>query len=220
MSTHAVTAIGRVRAVNVGRVAALTHAEGVVDSAIAKAPATGPVAVATLGLAGDEQGDTVNHGGPDRALCAFAAEHVPAVEAHLGHPLPPAAFGENLTVEGLLEDGVCIGDVLRAGTALVQVSTPRTPCYKLAARNGEPRLAAWVQRAGCTGFYLRVLEEGEVAAGDRVEVVERRHPALTVAEANRVRHIDRDDRAAARALLVPELGADWREAFERRLAGA
>jgi MOSC domain-containing protein YiiM len=220
MSASTVLLTGRVRAVNTGRIAALTHAKGVVDSAIAKAPAEEPVAIGTLGLAGDEHADTVNHGGPDRALCAFAAEHLPGVEAHLGHPIPPAAFGENLTTEGLLENEVCIGDVLRIGTALAQVSTPRTPCYKLAARNGEPRLAAWVQRAGCTGFYLRVLEEGEVAAGDRVELVERRHPALTVAEANRVRHIDRDDRAAARALLVPELGADWREAFQRRLAGA
>ncbi|MDQ3608705.1 MAG: MOSC domain-containing protein [Actinomycetota bacterium] len=220
MSPPDVLPNGRVRAVNVGRVAALAHAKGVVDSAIIKAPAAGPVVVGTMGLAGDEQGDTVHHGGPDRALCAFAAEHVPAVEAHLGHPLPPAAFGENLTTEGLLENGVCIGDVLCAGTALVQVSTPRTPCYKLAARNGKPRLAAWVLRAGCTGFYLRVLEEGEVAPGDPVKLVERRHPALTVAEANRVRHHDRHDHAAARALLVPELGADWREAFERRLARA
>lgn len=218
MSASAVLLTGRVRAVNTGRIAALAHDKGVVDSAIAKAPAEEPVAIGTLGLAGDEQGDTVNHGGPERALCVFAAEHLPAVEAHLGHPLPPAAFGENLTTEGLLEDDVCIGDVLRAGTALVQVSTPRTPCYKLAARNGEPRLAAWVLRAGCTGFYLRVLEEGEVAAGAPVELVERPHPALTVAEANRVRHHDRDDHTAARALLVPELGGDWREAFERRLA--
>jgi MOSC domain-containing protein YiiM len=220
MSASAMLLTGRVRAVNTGRIAALAHDKGAVDSAIAKAPAEEPVALGTLGLAGDEHGDTVNHGGPDRALCTFSAEHLPAVEAHLGHPVPPAAFGENLTTEGLLEEEMCIGDVLRVGTALVQVSTPRTPCYKLAARNGEPRLAAWVLRAGCTGFYLRVLEEGEVAAGDPVGLVERRHPTLTVAEANRVRHHDRDDHAAARALLVPELGADWREAFERRLARA
>ena len=171
-----------------------------------------------LGLAGDEQADEKNHGGPDKALCVFAAEHYPGYEELLGRPLERPAFGENLTVEGLDEHTVCIGDRLRVGTALCEISLPRNPCFKIGARHGTKQFVLWVERSGRTGFYLRVLEPGRVAAGDALELVARPYPEVTVAEANRVMHHDKRDWPAIEFLLtVPELGASWRRTFERRL---
>jgi MOSC domain-containing protein YiiM len=130
------------------------------------------------------------------------------------------SFGENFTTEGLREDEVCIGDVYRVGEALVEVSQPRQPCFKLATWNGEPRLSRWVQQSGRTGFYFRCLAEGRVEAGAAIALVERPFPWATIAEANRLMHRDKQDRAALERLLaLPALSESWRQTFQRRLAG-
>jgi MOSC domain-containing protein YiiM len=150
----------------------------------------------------------------------FALEHYPHFEALLGRRLERPAFGENLTTWGLVEDAVCIGDVLRVGTALCEVSLPRNPCFKIAARHGAPSLIVEVERTGFTGLYLRVLEPGKVCEDARIELVYRRHRHATIAEANRVMHRDKRDWPAVQGLLAcPELGASWRKTFERRLTG-
>lgn len=208
-----------VDSVQVGMPRALETDRGTVTSAILKVAVPGRVAVGALGLHGDAQGDTTNHGGPDKAMCTYPKAHYAHWESRLGRPLPPGAFGENLTLDGIDEVTACIGDVLVVGTARVQVSQPRTPCYKLAARHGEPRLADWVLDHGGTGWYFRVLMPGDVWAGAPMTLEARPHPDLTIAEANRVMFVAREDREAIRRLLVPELAESWAGRLRRRLAG-
>ncbi len=210
----------RVLTVSVGPVGDLPYRDRSVRSAFVKAPVDGLVAATELGLWGDEQGDRVKHGGPDKAICVFPAEHYPHYDELLGRRLERPAFGENLTTWGLTEENVCIGDLLRIGTALVQVSVPRNPCFRLAARYGVKELPLWLERSGRTGFYVRVLEVGKLCAGCPVELAHRPHRDATVAEANRVMHHDQRDWPAIEALLaVPELADSWRRTFERRLTG-
>jgi len=210
----------RVLTVSVGAVGDLPYRDGSIRSAFVKTPVAGVVAATKLGLWGDEQGDRSRHGGPDKAICVFPAEHYPFYERLLGRRVERPAFGENLTTWGLTEENLCIGDVLRIGTALVQVSLPRSPCYRLAARHGAKALPLWFERTGRTGCYLRVLEVGQLCEGCPVELAYRPHRHATVAEANRVMHRDRRDWPALQAIVaVPELGASWRRTFERRLTG-
>ncbi len=214
----------RLVSLNVGRPRPLAYRGRHVPSGFRKSPVSGPVRLGRTNLEGDAQADLRNHGGPDKAVCVYPLEHYPYWDERLGRRLGVGAFGENFSTEGLLEPGVCVGDVFRAGGpgrgALVQVSQPRQPCFKLAARHGVKELALWVQETGLTGFYFRVLGEGEVAAGDGIFLVDRPAPAATLAEANRLMHRDKADVAAIERLLaVPELSANWRRNFEKRLSG-
>jgi MOSC domain-containing protein YiiM len=205
---------------NVGQPAPLAFRGGTVASAIRKQPVAGALRLGSTGLAGDAQADLRVHGGPDKAVCVYPAEHLAYWSARLGRRLEPAAFGENFSVAGLLEADVCLGDVYRVGTALVQVTQPRQPCYKLATRQGEPAFALWVQESGRTGYYFRCLEPGAVQAGDAIALVERPAPGSTIAEANRLLHRDKYDRAGLERLLaVAALSASLRRTCEERLAG-
>ena len=157
-------------------------------SAIVKAPVAGPVWLGRLGLAGDEQADRRYHGGPEQAVLAYAAAHYPLWNAELApRGLTPGAVGENLTVEGQDETSVCLDDVYAIGEALVQVSCPRPPCRKVSRRWDVHDLAARLTRTGRTGWYLRVLREGEGAAGRAVGRVARAQPDLTVRAASLIR---------------------------------
>ncbi|MGN6388722.1 MAG: MOSC domain-containing protein [Burkholderiaceae bacterium] len=142
-----------------------------IPTAIRKRAVDGPVAVRRLGLTGDEQADLSVHGGLDKAVYAYPVEHYPfwtAQRAAARHaaPLVHGALGENLTLAGLTEEHVWIGDRLRVGSALLEVTEPRQPCYKFNAVMGFPHASKQMLQAGCTGFYLKVVEEGEVRAGD------------------------------------------------------
>ena len=153
-------------------------------SAIAKHAVDGPVAVTPTGLAGDEQADLVHHGGLEKAVHHYPYDHYAAWRAEIGdHPLlgAPGGFGENLSSQGLLETHVCIGDTFRLGTALVQVSQGRQPCWKIGHRFGLPALTAKVIEKRRPGWYYRVLETGEVAAGDDLVMVDRTLPQWSVA---------------------------------------
>lgn len=172
----------------------------------------------TLGLAGDDQADKVNHGGADKAVCVYSYDHYPYWEQKLGRTLAPGAFSENLTVQGIDEREVCIGDVFQAGSALVQVSMPRTPCAKLAGKHDEPQLAKWVADANATGFYLRVLEEGQVAPGDSFTLVQAHPEHISVASVVDIIFDRSRDRALiARLAQMPEFGATGRALFAKRL---
>ena len=140
----------------------------------------------TGGFDGDGQGDRQHHGGPDKAVCVYPFDHYAHWEKALGRELAPAAFSENLTVGGIRETGVCVGDVFRVGGAVVQVCQPRVPCDKLARKNGERLLPKWMSATGYTGFYARVLAEGLVEAGAPFELVERHPGGITIADANYV----------------------------------
>lgn len=179
-----------------------------------------PVMLRRLNLDGDGQADRTHHGGLDKAVCVYPLAHYRYWSGRLERPLPAAAFGENFTVTGQAEHDVCIGDVYRVGDALVQITQPRSPCWKLARRWRVPELARWVQQTGLTGWYLRVLEEGIVQAGQRLTLEERLYPEWTVAAANATRYgrpFDRD--GAARLAACPPLSESWTETM-RRIAHA
>ncbi len=171
-----------------------------------------------LNLEGDGQADLENHGGPDKAVNVYPAEHYPYWAQTIGLAnLPPGGFGENFSIEGLLESDVCIGDVFEIGESLVQVSQPRQPCWKLARRWQISDLALRVQETGRTGWYFRVLREGRVQAGTKLILVERHHPNWTVSAANEVMHHRTTDRKAAQMLAdCVDLSSRWRDKLKRR----
>jgi MOSC domain-containing protein YiiM len=181
-------------------------------SAIWKQPVTGPIPVGRLGLEGDQVANTKVHGGPDQALLMYAAAHYPLWEAQWGRDgLVPGAFGENLTVSELTEESVCIGDVFDIGAARLQVSQPRQPCATLARRHQVPDMITLVQRNGRSGWYLRVLREGVLAAGDPIALVDRPHPEWTVRRATRAWLGRKEQPEEARALSRCEaLSFSWR----------
>ena len=188
-------------------------------TAAAKERVDGPVSLRRLGLAGDEQGNLAVHGGPDKAVLLFCAEHYPRWRAD-GFDVPDGGFFENITVSGVSESDVVLGDTWRLGSATVQITQPRRPCRTLADRWGRRQLPQDVQASGRTGFYVRVLVEGTVAAGDRLTLIDRPEGGVSAAETNRIMNLDRDDEPGIRALLAaPELPKSWRDKLERRLGG-
>jgi MOSC domain-containing protein YiiM len=147
-------------------------------SAIAKTAISGAVRVGPMGLEGDEQADRIHHGGTDKAIHHYPRDHYPSWRDELAdHPLlqAPGAFGENISTSGLDEMAVCLGDRFRLGTALVEISQGRQPCWKLNRRFGSNAVLARMVQTGFSGWYYRVLEPGQVAAGDHVVLVERPH---------------------------------------------
>lgn len=212
--------VGQVRAVCVGSKGKLTHARREIESAYIKQPVDERMTLSRLGFPGDEH-VYEDHGGPDMAVLVYPHEHYAYWRA-LSLDLPDAgAFAENLTVTGLAEDTVHLGDVFAVGTSVVQVTQPRMPCYKIAARYGRKELAVEAQDTGFIGYLLRVLGEGEVGAGDSMRLIERQPHGVTVAEAGRVANIDRSDLAGARRVLaVDALGSSVRRKLTARLAGS
>ncbi len=189
-------------------------------SGIVKAPVAGPVHLGETNLDGDGQADLRHHGGPEKAVCVYPLAHYPYWTERLGLALGPGDFGENATIAGQDEASVCIGDVFVVGEALVQVSQPRSPCWKLARRWDRKKLALWVQETGYTGWYLRVLRTGRVEAGLAVVLGERPHPEWTIQRVNQLRYRQVDDREAARQLAACQaLSEGWRERFRRLAAG-
>lgn len=192
-------------------------------SGIAKVPRQEALAVTTLGLAGDEQGDLRVHGGVEKAVHHYPREHYAAWLAELGeHPLlmQPGAFGENFSTTGWTEDDVCLGDLIHAGSALLQVSQGRMPCWKLSDRFGVANLALRVQQSGRTGWYYRVLQEGVVGVGDRLQVVERIHADWPLSRLSAVLFDKRVEPELLRECLALPLVPSWRRTLERRLEKA
>jgi len=156
--------------VNVGRPRLVDTGRRTVETAIWKAPVDGRVAVRGVNVDGDAQADRSVHGGPDKAVYAYAIEETRMWEAELGRALGPGAFGENLTVAGLDVSGALLGERWRVGTALLEVVQPRLPCFKLGLRMGDPTFVKRFGRASRPGAYLRIVEEGELGAGDPIDV--------------------------------------------------
>jgi MOSC domain-containing protein YiiM len=199
--------------------------EGAVDpmdrpwrTAFYKEEVDGPRWLGTTNLEGDRQADTKSHGGPEKAALAYCADHYRDWAAEMPDlRLGFGAFAENLDIAGLPEAGACVGDVYAIGDALVQVSQPRMPCWKISRRWRVPDFAHRVQAAGRTGWYLRVLREGEISAGLEVVLVERPQPRWTIACCNEVMYVRKRDRdLAAELAAVPELAASWRNMLGKR----
>ncbi|MGG4032974.1 MOSC domain-containing protein [Paenibacillus cisolokensis] len=206
--------------VNIGKPQQVQYRGRELSTGIWKTPVEGPLHLSYSNLEGDGQADLVHHGGRDKALCVYAYEHYPFWERELKRPLAYGAFGENLTVRGLPETEVCIGDIFRFGEAVVQVSQPRQPCFKLAVKYGVPELPVKVQETGFTGYYFRVLQEGEVSPKDGLIRVFRHPKAVTVSFANRIMHHDKQNAEGIQRILdVEELSGSWQETLRKRLAG-
>ncbi len=181
---------------------------------ICKVPVSGPFHLTKTGFEGDGVGDLKYHGGPHKAICVYGKDHYPYWEKILGIKMPVAAFGENFSVSGLHEDDVCIGDIFRVGTAVVQVSQPRQPCKTLAARLGRADMVQLVKDSGRTGFYLRVLEEGTVKKGDALALKEKDAKGVTVSFANHTFYHDRGNCGAIeKVLTVSALSESWQRSF-------
>ena len=181
---------------------------------ICKKPVAGPRVLKRQGFEGDGVGDLKHHGGSDKAVCAYSIDHYTWWERVLGITLPPAAFGENLSVTGMREEDVCIGDVYRIGATEVQVSQPRQPCWTLAARYGREDFVKLVVDSGRTGLYFRVIKEGRIQAGDEVTLIEGDARRVSVAFANQIYHHDRKNcEGIEKVLGVPALSASWQASF-------
>jgi len=189
-------------------------------SAIDKQPQPGPLAVTTLGLGGDEQGDLRVHGGMEKAIHHYPYEHYAAWAAELGaHQLlaQPGAFGENFSSTGWSERDVCLGDRVRVGTALLEVSQGRMPCWKLSDRFGVADMALRMQQSGRTGWYYRALESGVVCAGDHLTLVERDFAAWPLTRLANVLFNKNVEADLLRECLALPLTPSWRLTLERRL---
>jgi len=208
----------KVVSLNVARPSTQRYGEEEIFTGGAKRPVTSAMLRHT-GFEGDGQADTENHGGPDKAVCVYPFDHYAYWEETLGRDIGPGSFSENLTISGILETDACVGDVFRVGGAIVQISMPRTPCAKLAAKNGERLFTKWVADAGYTGFYMRVLSEVMVAEGDSFELVGRHPDGISISDVNDAffgRAVDPD--LMERLSTLTEFGSDGREIFAKRLA--
>jgi MOSC domain-containing protein YiiM len=208
----------RVESVNVGMPREVEWKGRKVQTGIFKSPVAAKLAVRRLNIDGDGQADLSVHGGPDKAIYAYPSEHFGPWSERLGRQLAPGMFGENLTTAGLLEDAVHIGDEFRVGTARLVITQPRMPCYKLGLRFNDPGMVRTFLQAGKPGIYFRVLEEGVVGPGDRIERIAEVGSRITVTEMFRL-VLDQDAApdALRRLLGVPALAAVWRQELEERL---
>jgi MOSC domain-containing protein YiiM len=201
----------------------------IVTTAIFKEPVGGRVALRKLNLDGDGQADLTVHGGENKAVYCYPLAHYDYWKKELpGRELPMGMFGENFTIEdgdkGALEDSVHLGDRFSVGTALVAVTQPRLPCYKLGVRFGSDDMVKRFLASGRTGFYVMVVREGEVGAGDEMKLMAREPNGVKVSEITRLyvvkRYGEAEIRAVRRALLVAELPESWKEYFRQRLGQA
>ncbi|WP_046227534.1 MOSC domain-containing protein [Paenibacillus dauci] len=183
-----------------------------------KKPVPHPVNISSDGLEQDGQGDLKNHGGPDKAACIYSADHYLWWSEQMNRPFEAGAFGENFTVSGLQEQNVRIGDVYRIGSAVVQVSQPRQPCFKLSAYLERKEMIMRVRDTGYSGFYFRVLEPGQVTAGDRFEWIRHEGNGTTIADCNQVLYHERGDTPLLRQLLnEPALASSLHKHLSKRL---
>lgn len=209
----------RVDAVYVGAIA--QRWEGKPPSAIGKRQVEGRRFLGETGLEGDQQADLSVHGGVDKALHHYAADHYAAFAAEIPEmaaAFKPGAFGENISTLGVTEADLCVGDVLSLGEAQVQVSHGRQPCWKLAAHMAREDMALRVQKTGRTGWYYRVLRPGSIGAGDLLTLEARPRPEWTLARVIAARFDPRLDKEVAAALAeLPELAGVWRAAFAKKV---
>jgi MOSC domain-containing protein YiiM len=199
---------GVVRSVNVSDILTVTHHQRTVTTGIFKRPVEGRVGVHGVNVDGDDQADRRVHGGPDRALYSYAGEDLDWWAGELGRPVPPGSMGENLTTAGVDITEAVIGERWRVGTTVLEVASPRVPCFKLGIAMEDGRFPVRFARAGRPGAYLRILSEGDIGAGDTIEIVERPTHIVTVGLVARAYHDDH--RLASQLLQAPALTNEWR----------
>ena len=205
---------GKLLSVNVGTPREIEWLGRREKTSIWKAPIDGRVPVRGVNVAGDDQANREVHGGPDKAVYAYAREDTDWWERELGRGLEHGSFGENLTVAGIDVTGAVVGERWEVGSTVFEVAQPRIPCWKLGARMEDPSFPVHFAAAGRPGAYLRIVEEGEIGAGDEILVAERPGHGLTVGDVARIYHQERS--RAALLLRAPELAEGWQEWALRR----
>ncbi len=209
------SSLGHVVSVNTGAVEKLVLPNGATDSAIVKRPCRGPVSTVAFGLAGDEQADHVAHGGPDQALYAYSLEDYARWEVELQRTLTPGTFGENLTTFGFDPNDALVGERWAVGSALVEVSQPRLPCFKLAARLELPSFVRTFAERCRPGSYLRIVSHGTVASGDAIDLDFRPAHDVSIREFFRI-YLDHSVDPSP-LLAITRLSTGWHEWAERAL---
>ncbi len=211
--------MARLLSVNVGLPRDIEWKGRIVHTGIWKDPVPGRCRVGRLNLDGDGQGDRAGHGGEQRAVFVYQLESYRHWQGQLKRTdFVHGQFGENFTIEGLPDDAVCIGDRYRIGSALFEITQPRVTCYRVGIRTNEPRMAALLTASGRPGFYFRVLQEGEVGAGDEIVKVGEATERMTVAEINALLYLPKHPREQLeRALRIEALSPGWRSSFEALL---
>ncbi|MET3506186.1 MOSC domain-containing protein [Halalkalibacter oceani] len=206
----------KVQSLNAGKIETLTYGKRTFQSAIRKKAIQEPIYVSKTGLLADEQAYE-HHGGVDKALCLYPYDYYPYWRGIVQHFSETALFGENITVEGLTEQNAHIGDVFAFGEALIQVSEPRNPCYKLAAKYEVPDMVKRMRDTGYTGFLFRVLQEGTVTPQDDLVLVEPDRAKVSVAAVNDVKFFDRFNKAKLETVLaVDALSASLKETLQKQ----
>ncbi|ACK93270.1 MOSC domain-containing protein [Bacillus thuringiensis] len=210
----------RLLSLNIGLPKEVTYGGKVIHTGINKKQVKEPVYLSFVKFNGDGQADLVHHGGVDKAVCVYTGDHYPYWEQELNQDLVYGAFGENITVSGMREEDVCIGDTFELGQAIVQVTQPRQPCFKLAKKYNIPKLPLYFQETGYTGFYFRVLKEGWVSSVDTLKRLQSDPKGVSVAFANRIMHKEKQNiEGIKRILEVNALSSSWRKSFEKRISG-
>ncbi len=211
--------VGGLLSVNVGLPKDVAWRGETVHTGVWKEPVEGPRMVRRLNIDGDGQGDTAGHGGEQRAVLVYQIDSYRYWESHLGRgDLTAGSFGENLTVDGLADDEVCVGDRYRIGEAEFEVTQPRVTCYRVGLRLAEPELPALLVSHHRPGFYMRVITEGHIRAGDQIVQTRTGPGALTVAATDALLYLpDRDEATLRRALRVPALSPGWQQSFRELL---
>ena len=203
------SSLGKVLSVNVGGVREFEYNGHPAKSAIWKSPVAGRVAVRGINVAGDIQADRKAHGGPDKAVYAYASEDIKWWEGRIGRSLPYGVFGENLTTEGIEVNQALVGERWEVGSVVLEVSEPRVPCWRLGVRMDDKQFPRYFTEALRPGTYLRIVVEGELGAGDEIRVIERPDHNLTVQDVFRIYTHDHDE--IERLLDVPQLSEAWRQ---------
>ena len=206
---------GKVLSVNVGLPREFEYNSRPARSAIWKSPVAGRVAARGVNLAGDDQADRRAHGGPDKALYAYAVEDLGWWVQELARPLQYGELGENLTTEGIDMNGALVGERWAIGTTVLEISEPRVPCWRLGVRMNDKLFPRRFTEALRPGAYLRILVEGDVGAGDEIQVIERPDHDLTVRDVLRIYAVDRQE--VGRLLAIPGMSGSWRRWAEQYL---
>ena len=206
--------------INIGIPREVTYAEDrKLKTSLQRRPVKEKIFLDLMGFEGDQVADPVNHGGRDKAICGYPVNHYSIWEEELSRSMPPASFGENLTIEGLTEEQIHIGDIFRIGEAEVQCTQPRQPCHKLIKIFGFPKLASRIQTLGYCGYYFRVLKQGWLQTGMAVELIHSDKEKISVMDAHYLMYRDKTKYQAIEKLMAhPALSETWKNSFGKRLA--
>lgn len=205
--------------INIGKKKTYNFDGVIINTALEKSPVEKSVYVHKLGLTGDEQAEKVIHGGVDKAVCIYPFEHYKYWENSLNKKMPDSSFGENLTVKGMLEKDICIGDIFQIGEVIIQITQPRQPCFKLTYIHNVPRMSYLTQNTGFTGYYARVLKEGNININDKIILVEKSPKSISIDFTNQILHSDNKNKKAIEKILeVEEIAVKLRQTFQKLLA--